>query len=88
MNDRYKVASHIAWRRVEDEVVVLDLNTSVYYALNDAGARIWELLSEGKSLDEVVDVLVEEYETDGKTADKDARSFLKDLSREKRLVPA
>jgi hypothetical protein len=82
----YKAAPHAAWRRVEDEIVILDLNTSLYYSLNEVGARVWELLNEGHSREDVARSIVEEYDADHKAAAKDIDSLIKELSQEKLLV--
>ena len=84
----FKAASHAAWRRVEDEIVILDLNTSLYYSLNEVGARVWELLNEGLAADDVVRRLTEEYDADEKAARKDVEALIKELSQEKLLVAA
>lgn len=80
---KYKIASHIAWRRVEDEIVVLDLETSVYFSLNEVAARIWELIHQGKAVSETVRALTEEYAVDERAARKDASRFLEELKKEK-----
>ena len=37
----------IEWRKLEDEIVALDLRSSEYLAINPTGAAIWDLLVEG-----------------------------------------
>jgi hypothetical protein len=86
MNDKYEPASHVAWRRVDEEVVVLDLNTSVYYAFNESAARIWELLCDGKSLERVVETIVAEFDSPPATVKKDVQALLKDLRAEKLML--
>ena len=88
MKETYKVASHIAWRRVDNEIVVLDLESSLYYSFNDTGARIWELLAERATLEQAVVRVADEYNAPQKTIEKDAHDFLTGLRREKLLVPA
>ena len=36
-----------------DEAVILDVETAVYFSLDGAGLRMWELLGDGKSVPEV-----------------------------------
>ena len=49
-------------RLVEDETVVLDLESGMYFGLDGTGKRIWESVSEGHSLREIVSIIVAEYE--------------------------
>lgn len=88
MKESYKVAPHAAWRRVDDEIVVLDLNSSVYYSLNDSGARAWELLAESLPVELVAERMAEEYETDPRSIQKDLRELVSELRREKLVVAA
>ncbi|HXT01274.1 MAG TPA: PqqD family protein [Elusimicrobiota bacterium] len=86
--ETFKVATHIAWRRVEEEIVALDLDSSLYYSFNDTGARIWELLAEGAPLEKTVVSVAEEFEAAPAVIEKDAREFVRDLRKEKLLEPA
>jgi hypothetical protein len=85
--ESFKVAAHIAWRRVEEEIVALDLDSSLYYSFNDTGARLWELLAEGSAFEQAVLLVTEEYEAAPKDVEKDARDFIAELRREKLLEP-
>lgn len=88
MKETFKVAPHIAWRRVENEIVALDLNTSVYYSFNETGARIWELLAESSPLDEAVRKVLDEFDVDAKDLEKDVTDFVAELRKEQLLEPA
>lgn len=66
-------------RRVGDEVVVLDLERGEYFGLPAVGARIWELLSDEKSLGQVVEAIVIEYNVDRDTAELDLIRLAEDL---------
>ena len=88
MADTYKIAEHVAWRRVGDDVVILDLETSVYYTLNDTGTTIWERLAQGAPLDRVIETVATDYEEGVARVTKDANALLKTLRAKKLLVPA
>ena len=51
------VASDLA-----DEVVILDLQSGVYYGLDPVGTRIWQLIQEPTALADVKAQLLEEYD--------------------------
>ena len=73
------VPRRVMARRVGDEVVVLDLERGEYFGLPAAGARIWELLLDGKSLGQVAEVIVNEYNVDLETAELDLIRLAEDL---------
>lgn len=73
--------------RVGDELVVLDLDSSTYYALDPVGARIFELLQRPTSLDAVLAAIVGEFEVDAQTARGDLLALVDTLLAE-RLIEA
>jgi len=48
-------------------------------ALNAVGSRVWSLVEGGRTLDEMVGVLAEEYEATASLIKVGVRSFLSDL---------
>jgi hypothetical protein len=65
--------------RLGDEVVILGLQDSAYYGLADVGARIWELLQTPRTLSDIIQVLVAEYEVTAERAAEDLRLLLGQL---------
>ena len=68
--------------KLGDEAAILGLKNSVYYGLNSVGARIWELLREPKSLEEVQRTIVGEYDVRSEQAEKDVQQFLRGMMAE------
>jgi hypothetical protein len=64
LSSRVKVADDTLFQELSGETVLLELSRGVYYGLDEVGTRIWSLLADGRSLEETVDVLVEEYDVD------------------------
>ncbi|MEJ7810644.1 MAG: PqqD family peptide modification chaperone [Gemmatimonadaceae bacterium] len=63
------------------EAVILNLKNSVYYGLDPVGVRIWSLLQEPKSVREVRDVLLEEYDVGAEECERSVVSLLEDLAK-------
>jgi len=61
------------------EAVILDLRNGVYYGLEDAGARIWQLLQRPTSLAALRDALVAEYDVEPARCERDLRSLVRQL---------
>ena len=66
----------ISARTIGDETIVLSLPTSRYFTITGVGSRLFELLAEDLSLDELVETVVDEYEVDPVAARRNIEAFL------------
>jgi hypothetical protein len=69
----------LVFSNVADEVVILDLKSGVYHGLESVGARAWELMSEPRSVAEVRDQLVDEYDVEPDRCESDLLRLLEEL---------
>ena len=72
-------------RRIADEVIVLPIRKNLgdlesIFTLNDVAARIWDLLDGRRTVREIRDVLVGEYEVTADQATTDLESFIEELT--------
>jgi hypothetical protein len=58
----FSIPKHVLSRKLDDEMVLLNLDSGEYFGLNDTGTRVWELLADGRSREEVIDRLTDEFE--------------------------
>ena len=70
----------LEWRRVDGEVIAVDLDASTYLSANESAAPLWEALAEGTTRDDLVDRLVGAYGIDRDLAARDIDDFLGELS--------
>lgn len=73
-------------RELNGEILILDLRSSHYFGLTGPGARIWQLMEEGRDAASIAAVLAEEFEGDPAGMARDVSSFLDDLARRGLLV--
>jgi hypothetical protein len=71
LTDKLTIPSHVMARHVENETVILNLENGTYYGLDAVGARIWQLVAEGKTLEQVADAMVDEYEVERGALEQD-----------------
>jgi Coenzyme PQQ synthesis protein D (PqqD) len=84
--DAIAVASqHQLSTTLSEEVVILGLRDTVYYGLQDVGTRIWQLLQTPRSVRQIVDHIVNEYDVIEVTAAADVCRLLGEL-RDRGLV--
>lgn len=64
------------------EVVILNLRTGVYHGLNAVGARIWNLLQEPRIVNDIKDVILNEYDVEPDCCERDLLVLLQKLADE------
>jgi hypothetical protein len=65
---------------LEDEAVILNLKDGVYYGLNPVGARIWQLIQAPRTIKEILETLLEEYDIEPQRCEQDLLKLLKELA--------
>lgn len=83
------VLSHspsIVTRKTGNEYVLVPVANNIadmnsVFTLNETGAFIWEQIDGIKNIEEVIDALIKEYETDNKTASEDVFTFINNLDK-------
>ena len=63
-----------------EEAVVLNLKAGVYYGLNPVAARVWSLIQNPRTVDEIRDAIVDEYDVEPGRCDRDLLALLRDLA--------
>ncbi|MGC5771071.1 lasso peptide biosynthesis PqqD family chaperone [Paenibacillus pabuli] len=64
------------------EKVMMSIHTGKYYNLGSTGGRIWDLLSEERTLSELVEVLASEYDIEPAVCREQVVQFLDHLTQE------
>jgi hypothetical protein len=86
LDARFHVARDVQSRRFHEEVVVLDLRRGEYFSLNEVGARVWDALSSGTTLREVIETLAVDYDTSVTQLSVDVLAVVEDLLRRELVV--
>ena len=75
-----RVGESVVCAELDDEAVLLNLESGIYYGLDSTGTQIWRLLAEGIGEDELVDRLADEFDADPEGLRRDVEEFLGILS--------
>jgi hypothetical protein len=66
----------VAWRLVDGEVMLLDLGTSEYHALNRVASVLWVNLEHGTTIGDLVGIIGDQFEVVADIAERDVRAFV------------
>ena len=86
LTDKPTIPSQVMARQVGDETVILDLAGGTYYGLDAVGARVWQLIGEGKTLGEICDTLLDEYDVARDTLERDVLDLAEKLLAQKLIT--
>ncbi len=80
LSDKVKIPPEVMARTVGDETVILDLTSGTYFGLDPVGARMWELMGEGKTLGEICDLMLDEYDVSREELEGDTLRLARELA--------
>jgi hypothetical protein len=78
-DSRFRLREDVRFRVVGQEAVVVRQEAAEVIALNQVGARVLELLSDTKGIDEIVDTLIREYDVERSTLERDVEGFVGEI---------
>ena len=73
-----KSADHVACN-VSGETVMLQMRSGMYYAADEIGSRIWSLLEQPRTVAEIRQAIVAEYQVDSARCGADLIQFIEQL---------
>ena len=83
---RYQPADDVVAPEVEGELVLLHLGSGRYFGLNEIGGRIWNLVAERRTTDEIVALLLQEYDVEEPRLRDAVGDLLRELEAEKMVA--
>ncbi len=76
----YSISKGVYTQELDGEIILLDSNGEHYFNLNEIGTKIWQLLETGKSPQQILELIKNEYSVEEINLRKDLTTFLKELS--------
>jgi hypothetical protein len=86
LSDKATIPPQVMARTVGTETVILDLASGTYFGLDPIGARIWELLGEGRTLAEVCDAMQQSHEVSRADIERDVLALAQALQMQKLIA--
>jgi len=79
LNKKVTFADSVFAQEVDGEMVLLDMESENYFGLDEVGTSIWQAMQEKETLQEVLDVLLEQYEVEEEMLENDLKVFVAKL---------
>jgi hypothetical protein len=76
---KVKISKEVLSQEIHGETVLMDLASEQYFGLDVVGTRVWQLLQEGKSREQLLAVMLEEFEVGREQLESDIASLLEKL---------
>jgi hypothetical protein len=78
-SDRVRVPDEVLISNLQEESVVLNLNSERYFGLDDVGTRMLNVLNNSDSIEAAYESLAEEYQVDRQVLRQDLTSLIESL---------
>jgi hypothetical protein len=67
---------------IDGAAVILGLPRGIYYSLDPVGSRIWSLIQQPRTVSEVRDAILAEYDVEAEQCERDLLALLRKLEAE------
>lgn len=78
-NQLTKIPARYESSAIDDELVLIDVDTGKFFALKEVGLRIWNLLDDEAALDRIAAQLCDEYDVELAHAQVSVKGFADSL---------
>lgn len=78
-NSSVSVAEDVVSCDLDGEAAILNLKDGVYYGLNPVGARVWKLVQEPVTLENILEAILNEYDVEEEQCFQDTVELLEEL---------
>ncbi len=79
LNQEITFADTVFAQEVDGEMVLLDMNSESYFGLDEIGTAIWRGMQEKKTLQEVFELLLNQYDVGADLLKQDLLAFVDKL---------
>ena len=80
MNTRWQVSQEVLSSKIDEEIILMSIKADSYFGIDPVGSQVWEILSKKPSTtNEIVQIMMEDYEVDEETCRTDVQAFIDDI---------
>lgn len=74
-------SDQILFREMQGEAVLLNIETGIYFGLDETGTATWNIMQKEKQIGKIADYLLKHYDVDPKTCREDLLKFITNLEK-------
>lgn len=79
MSEKLMLNESVVCATLDDEAVLLNVETGIYYGLDSVGTRIWSMVALGATESDIIATLTTEYEVELRVLQQDVADFVMQL---------
>jgi len=72
----------IAAKVIDGEAIIINLASGIYYSMDKVGGLVWEMIDEGRTLEEMLAVILARYEVSADQVKTDIEQLVNELLQE------
>jgi len=76
-----KIGKNITWRKIAGRMVILNQKSGNHVVLNEMGMLIWDKITRGTSVSDIIDTIAEEYYAGREKVAHDVGRYLGNLEK-------
>lgn len=74
-------SENAVWCDLTDEVIVLQISTGIYFGLSGVGSAVWHFIQVPRSLETILDHLVDRYTVERNVCERQTFAFLEEMAK-------
>ena len=63
-----EISKNVTWKPLGEKIVAVKVDTGEYYTMNEVSSLIWRGINDGKSIDEICEQILQEYDNADKAS--------------------
>lgn len=76
-----KQSTEVAWRNIQGQTVILQLGQNrLFHELDETASLIWNLTNGVRTLEEIVEMIIDQFEVHDENVKQDVETFLDQLN--------
>ena len=79
LQDTVRISEDVVFRELDGEAVLLNLDSGIYFGLNEVGTRIWTVLGQDGALQSVFDAMKQQYDVVPERLEKDLLELVEQM---------
>lgn len=86
MSSQYNLSQSVSFTQLDDEAVLLNLESGSYFGLNHVGVFLINELQKGASSDSAIETIAKEYNAPKEQVENDINALLKEMLQQNLLI--